>query len=100
MKDFSSKALKNREEKKQSKRRDIREKKQQGCCVSPSKCPAHLAPILCMTVFYHLSFLHLPLPPVRLGGTELEKALYVMLPLASTFQITMTNSWSVLQSYQ
>jgi hypothetical protein len=33
--------------------------------VSPSECPAHLIPTLCMFVFYLLSFLHLQSSPVR-----------------------------------
>jgi hypothetical protein len=53
---WRSKALKNREE-----------KKQWDCCVSSSEHPAHLAPTFCMSVFYPLSFLHLRLPPVRSG---------------------------------
>jgi hypothetical protein len=37
-------------------------------CVSPSECPAHLTPGFCILVFYLLSFLHLPVPPVRVIG--------------------------------
>jgi hypothetical protein len=37
--------------------------------------PAHLAPTFCMSVFYHLSFLSLPLPPVRSGRTKSMKKL-------------------------
>jgi hypothetical protein len=71
-KDFRSKDLKNREEKR-SKRRVIREKKQRGCCVSPSEHPAYLTPTLCMSVFYHLSFLHLQLPPVRFSSNGAQE---------------------------
>jgi hypothetical protein len=64
IKDYkTSKVLKKRE-KKQSKRREVK-KRQQGCCASPSKYPIHLTPTFFMSVFYHLSFLHLQLPPVR-----------------------------------
>jgi hypothetical protein len=37
--------------------------------VSPYKCPAYLAPALCMFCFCLLSFLHLPSPPVRFLGS-------------------------------
>jgi hypothetical protein len=61
-KDFRRKVLKI-EKRSRVKRRE--EKKQQRCCASPSKHPAHLIPTFCMSVFYHLSFLYLWLPLVR-----------------------------------
>jgi hypothetical protein len=64
--DFRSKVLKI--EKRRIKRKEV--KRQHGCCVSPFKHPAHLAPTLCVFVFYPLSFLHLPLSPVRSGETR------------------------------
>jgi hypothetical protein len=74
--DFRSKVLK-KEKKSKVKEGNNREKKQRGCCLSPSNCPAYLIPTFCMSVFYRLSFLHLQLPPVRSGGTrEREKARY------------------------
>jgi hypothetical protein len=67
--DFRSKVLKNRE-KEQSKRS---KKATRLLCVST--CPPHLAPTLCMSVFYHLSFLRLQSPPVRSVGAELMRKL-------------------------
>jgi hypothetical protein len=39
-----------------------------GCCVSPSKHPAHLTPAFCMIIFCLLSFLNLPSLPVMFLG--------------------------------
>jgi hypothetical protein len=71
-----SKALKNKDRERSGvKRRVIREKKQQGCCVSPSECPAHLAPALSSIVCLSASPVTPQLTSVRFRSNRSEKKL-------------------------